>query len=874
MLLILLVGGVYLFSAHRQQMQRIDALERELAAVRMMLVRAPVEPERERRPAAIIVTSGSAPEADPEPGEEPFPAFAPVADAAPAPVEAVAPEPVEEPARAEAPPAADGLATLFERFVGGRLLIWIGGIAFAAAGVFLVQYSIELGLIGPRVRMIMAAFFGAALIGAGELARRRTDLADDRRIAQALVGAGIFVLYATVYGSLTLYGLISLGAASILMAGVTAAALGLSLRHGVPTAVMGLVGGFLTPLLVGDPASGAVPLLFYLALLNLALIGVSYRRGWTWLAAAGVLLTFLLTGALLFSPERGDALAAGAFVVALGIAGSLTSPGQGRHLRLIAPAMIGLVQLAVLVARTDLDRPAWGLFGALSLACLVLAALRREHRWLPVAALLLALLLLSAEYLQAVHPLAIPAAGGIGLLFGAFGYPLAVRGPARLIWTGIACAATAGPAIILRLGDADLLAPAFWGGIEAALALAPAGLAALHARRVDDEGRIDWPLLVSAATAALLAMIALSDWLPVEWLPAAWLLVALAVALARRRVRDRGLVLLASAAGLYAAAAAFVLGHRLWSTLLLSVYGEPALASALPSPFDGMRLLLIPAALLALLWRMLPPDRSRVGHAIAASAALLGAGAAYLFYKQVFSLAGPADFAAHGFAERMLLTQALFAAGWLAGSGRVRRVPSDVLRVAALVLTGIAAARLVWFDLLLHNPVWIEQRVGPWPVVNLLLPAFLGSAFWLYLARRRSGTERESGVWLGLFLVALIAGTALLVRQAFQGSLLNGFGIPLGERYGYSLAGLLLSIALLAAGMRVPDRALRVAGLALLTATILKVFLIDASALAGILRILSFMGLGVALIGVGKLYMKVLGKPSSPAPATGAQVTS
>ena len=61
------------------------------------------------------------------------------------------------------------------------------------------------------------------------------------------------MLYATVYGSHVLYALIGSGSAFAGMAVVTAAALGLSLRHGVPTAVMGLVGGFLTPLLVGEP---------------------------------------------------------------------------------------------------------------------------------------------------------------------------------------------------------------------------------------------------------------------------------------------------------------------------------------------------------------------------------------------------------------------------------------------------------------------------------------------------------------------------------------------------------------------------------------------------------------------------------------------
>jgi uncharacterized membrane protein len=82
--------------------------------------------------------------------------------------------------------------------------------------------------------------------------------------------------------------------------------------------------------------------------------------------------------------------------------------------------------------------------------------------------------------------------------------------------------------------------------------------------------------------------------------------------------------------------------------------------------------------------------------------------------------------------------------------------------------------------------------------------------------------------------------------------------MPIAEFYGYSLAGLVVSIALLLAGVRLPDKALRLAGLLLLTATIVKVFLVDASELEGVLRILSFLGLGVALIGIGRLYGPVL----------------
>jgi uncharacterized membrane protein len=152
-------------------------------------------------------------------------------------------------------------------------------------------------------------------------------------------------------------------------------------------------------------------------------------------------------------------------------------------------------------------------------------------------------------------------------------------------------------------------------------------------------------------------------------------------------------------------------------------------------------------------------------------------------------------------------------------------------------------------------------------VLNLLAPAYLLGAFWLYRARRGADGAARSGIWLILALAALVLGVMLMVRQGFHGSLLNGPDLPSAESYGYSLAGLILSIVLLLAGIRLPDKALRLAGLVLLTATTIKVFLVDAGALEGVLRILSFLVLGIALIGIGKLYTKVLDAEARPAGA-------
>jgi len=43
------------------------------------------------------------------------------------------------------------VATVFESLVGGRLLIWVGGIALVVAAVFLIRFTIDIGLIGPEL---------------------------------------------------------------------------------------------------------------------------------------------------------------------------------------------------------------------------------------------------------------------------------------------------------------------------------------------------------------------------------------------------------------------------------------------------------------------------------------------------------------------------------------------------------------------------------------------------------------------------------------------------------------------------------------------------------------------------------------------------
>ncbi|MEA3012278.1 MAG: hypothetical protein QOD42_823 [Sphingomonadales bacterium] len=794
------------------------------------------------------------------PAPAPSPAAAPPAPP-PAPAPAVAFEWKPEPGPAfeeEAHAPAETLGGLFERLVAGRLLIWLGGIALVLAAVFLIRYSIDIGLMTPAARMVAAGLFGLVLIGAGEYARQGR-LADDPRIAQALAGAGIAVLYATFYGSYRLHALIDSQAASAAMLVVTGAALALSLRHGAATAVMGLVGGFLTPLLVGDPEAGALPLLAYLALLDIALFLLAWRRGWTWLAAAATVLSFLWTGFLIAQPGERDALLSGGFVVLIALAASLARPGAGRQLVLIQPLAIGIVQLALLVARTDLGAPAWGLFAALSAASLALAAMRREFLAAPPLALAFALVLLGAKAATGRDEPVPAAAAGIAFLFGAGGLALAWR-KRETLWTGLACAGLAGPLLIARALRPDLLDRPAWGALAALLALGPVFLVWAQRARAGDQPPADLALLTAGAAASVLAGAGIWDLAAPDWVAAGWLAVALGAALAARRLGDLALGTIAVLVATVAVLRSLWTAPLLSLTAMNSLLGFPALAANLPGAMTALTAFALPAFLLAAIRLGLPPLPLGARRGLPLVAGLFALAALYIWFKQAFGLAGQEDFVARGLIERTLVTQALFAAGWLLAAGILRppRIEPELARLGGTMLTIMAAARLVWFDMALHNPLWAEQWVGTMPVLNLILPAYLLSAVWLYAARRRAAAATRSGLWLAAFLLALVAGVILMVRQAFHGPILTGFVMPTTEAYGYSLAGLVVAIALILAGIRLPDKALRLAGLVLLTATIVKVFLIDASDLEGVLRILSFLVLGIALIGIGRLYGPVL----------------
>ena len=137
-----------------------------------------------------------------------------------------------------------------EQFLGVKLFAWIGGLALFLGIVFFVKYAFDRNLISPAVRTGIGYIIGGGLIAAGVLMRRRVAYAV---LVQTLIATGVLILYGVTYAAHALYHFPVFGKIStfVCMSLITIRAFTLWVWMIAPViAVLGMVGGFLTPILV------------------------------------------------------------------------------------------------------------------------------------------------------------------------------------------------------------------------------------------------------------------------------------------------------------------------------------------------------------------------------------------------------------------------------------------------------------------------------------------------------------------------------------------------------------------------------------------------------------------------------------------------
>jgi len=282
----------------RRSVEEFEARLRSLEAELQLLRHAPGEPETERPFAAEKQTAEG----------EPFvslpivesPEVRPASVPPPLPKEVLAaaasrpPPAPPQPPSAELPAPQPSLPAInWEQFMGAKLFAWIGGLALFLGVAFFVKYSFEHNLIPPEMRVAIGFVVGLALVAGGLALKRKENVVT----AQTLCATGILILYAVTFACRSFYHFAFFGLVPtfLLMALITAVAFLLAVRlNAIAVAILGMAGGFLTPILLSTGQDNPPGLFGYIALLDIGLLMVARRKEWIALPLLGAVGTVLM----------------------------------------------------------------------------------------------------------------------------------------------------------------------------------------------------------------------------------------------------------------------------------------------------------------------------------------------------------------------------------------------------------------------------------------------------------------------------------------------------------------------------------------------------------------------------------------------------
>jgi len=720
---------------------------------------------------------------------------------------------------ASMPQAAVDVAGLEER-LGARLFIWIGGIALALAGAFLVKYSIDQGWLGPAVRCAFGVALGVALLGGGEWMRSR-----EGRIAQSLSAAGVAVLYASLFASIRLYHLIDPAFGFLALAGLTAGAIALALRQGQFVALLGLAGGFVTPLIVHSDEPHALVLFAYLFAIQFGSQVLMRRRGWWWPSAIAVAGGFLWVAGWISAVPRdwSNDVWLAVFLLATSAAAAWTQRARSVPERLESwtPAdwqgptthALALVAMTGLVAAAGYDLNGWLFFGLLAAGQLVLARLRVEQEPLAALGAALAALLLVGWPIATVALSADPSrfvgvALSIGALFacGGFGALWGARQPVR--WALLSVLSTVAVFLIAYARLRGIAELPSWGLISLLLAAPAAVAAAAVARRRAVSRGYEESLGVYALAASGFIAFAIPLELEHAWIAVGWALLLPAIAWIESRLHiawfryaawvAAGLVLARLLPGPWVVG--FETGASPIFNWLLYGYGVPLVA------FGGAA------------WQFRRERDDALVTVLEAGTVAIGFLLVTLELHHYFQ---------GGLVYRfdLGLVQATgFAVAWLLialGLARAARLDPRPARVWGMrIVTGLAVVMLVGGSLMAVNPLIASEPVGSLPLLNWLAFAYALPALLLVGIAREIERSAEPGlaIWLqGLAGILGLLFVSLEIRQLFHGTDLVLYDIGLTELSCLIAAWLVIALGLAYVLRRVQRPVLR-GGMQIVTA--------------------------------------------------------
>nr|WP_314900744.1 DUF2339 domain-containing protein [uncultured Deefgea sp.] len=268
---------------------RVQKLEQEVQALRSGQATATIATPEESR----LSVESIQPIIAPSPVAKPI---QPLTNPRPAPARPIPAEPA-------APNIVEELFTKAKAWLlGGNTVVRVGILILFFGVGFLLKYAADNSMLPIEYRLVGLAAGAMALLVIGWRLR-------DKKSGYALImqGGGIGILYMTIFGALKLYQLVPAGLALSLLVAIGAFSATLAiLQNARSLAVMGIIGGFLAPILTSAGGGSHVMLFSYYAILNAGIFGMAWFKAWRPLNLLGFIFTFSIAtfwGALSYHPD-------------------------------------------------------------------------------------------------------------------------------------------------------------------------------------------------------------------------------------------------------------------------------------------------------------------------------------------------------------------------------------------------------------------------------------------------------------------------------------------------------------------------------------------------------------------------------------------